>query len=224
MTATRPTVVLIHGLLRSQKSLRSLDLRLQEAGYPTWSVSYPSRQLDLQALAEWLHDRIARELPDRPLAAVTHSLGGVLLRLLADRLPWQSAVLIAPPNSGSRVAKKFVDLALFRAIYGPAGVQLATGPGERLEVPPPPQPFGVIAGTQRFSLGNPTSWLTHPLELFGADADHDGTVAVDETHHPDMADFVAIAANHTWILQHPETARQVLEFLAHGRFAHAPSA
>lgn len=143
----------------------------------------------------------------------------MLLRLLAERLPWTAAVLIAPPNAGSRVAKKFVDLALFRAIYGPAGVQLATAPGERLALPPPPRPFGVIAGTQRFSLGNPTSWLTHPLGVFGSDADHDGTVAVDETHHADMDDFAAIAANHTWILQHPETARQVLAFLQHGRFA-----
>lgn len=216
----QPTVVLVHGLLRSRRSVASLARRLEAAGYQTWAVSYPSRSLDLAGLADWLAARISAELADRPLFAVTHSLGGVLVRLLADRLPWTGAVLIAPPNGGSRAAGRFVRLGLFRAIYGQAGVQLGEAAQGGLKLPDPPRPFGILAGTRRVALGNPTSWLTHPLGVFGRDAVHDGTVALAETQHVAMTDFAEIDASHTWILDHPDTARQVLAFLRRGHFEH----
>lgn len=210
----RPTVVLLHGLLRSERSVRTLRARLEAAGHPTWAVTYPSRNRGLAELADWLFARIQADLAATPLFAVTHSLGGVLVRMLATRLPWTGAVLVAPPNTGSLAARTFAHLKLFQVIYGPAGLDVARGP----ELPPPPSPFGVIAGTKALAFGNPTSWLTRPLGVFPPDAPHDGTLAVEETQHPAMTDFAAIDASHTWILDHPDTARLVLAFLERGRF------
>lgn len=47
-----------------------------------------------------------------------------------------------------------------RVIYGSAGVQLGSELAEGNVWPDPPQPCGIIAGTQSLSPANPTSWLS----------------------------------------------------------------
>ncbi len=51
-----------------------------------------------------------------------------------------------------------------RALYGSAGVELGAEMAEGDVWPDPPQPCGIIAGSQSLSFANPTSWLT---SLFG---------------------------------------------------------
>ncbi len=50
------------------------------------------------------------------------------------------------------------------------------------------------------------------------EGDNDGTVAVDETHLPGIADHCVIETNHTGLLFSVEAARQVTQFLQRGRF------
>jgi hypothetical protein len=76
----------------------------------------------------------------------------------------------------------------------------------------------VIAGTRKLSLKNPTSWMTKVLKMFPPEAPHDGTLAVDETMHPAMADFTTVDATHTSIMNHPDAKRLVLLFLETGSF------
>jgi hypothetical protein len=210
----RPTVVFLHGLARTQRSLGGLRRAVERAGYPTWARSYPSRRLGLRELASWLDGEIARDLGDRPLCAVTHSLGGVLIRHMAGGSRWRGVVMLAPPNGGSRVAAAFRENPLFRWYFGPAGQELHDPAGW----PPPPSPFAVIAGTARLSPAAPPGWLTHALGLFPPDEPSDGTVAVSETRLAGMADFTTVPASHAWIMSHPGVARLVLGFLEDGRF------
>ena len=42
-----PTVVLLHGLARSARSMAGLARHLRRAGYETWSRSYPSRRVGI---------------------------------------------------------------------------------------------------------------------------------------------------------------------------------
>ena len=208
-----PLVVLLHGLARRDGSLARLRRQLEAAGHATWSRSYPSRRLSIAEAARVVADWIAEAAGGRPLHAVTHSLGGILVRHMHDpRLRWQRIVMLAPPNQGSAVAAALAAQPLFRWFYGPAGRELARGDGW----PAPPAPFAVIAGNRRLALGNPTSWTVG--RRFASDEPSDGTVAVAETRLPGMAAFAEVDATHTWIMGHPETSRRVLAFLAHGRF------
>jgi hypothetical protein len=47
---------------------------------------------------------------------------------------------------------------------------------------------------------------------------HDGTVAVDETRVPGLADHVVIDASHSGLLFSAEAVRQVAGYLARGSF------
>lgn len=205
-----PTVVLLHGLARRRGSLAGLGRALQEAGFPVWSSDYPSRRSSIAAAAAVLADRIAADLGDRPISAVTHSLGGIVIRHMNDRrLNWQRIVMLAPPNRGSQVAATFGASPLFRWFYGPAGTELSSRVEPRW--PPPPAPFAIIAGTRRRAVLNPTSWVSH--RVFAPDESHDGTISVDETRLPGEAFFATVDATHTFIMNDPRTHALILGFL-----------
>jgi hypothetical protein len=68
---------------------------------------------------------------------------------------------------------------------------------------------GVIAGRMPIGLGVVLGQLA---------GEHDGTVAVAETELPGIAGHCVVEANHTGLLFSVETARQITQFLRHGRF------
>jgi triacylglycerol lipase len=210
----KPTVIMLHGLARTKRSLAGLRRHLEEAGYPTWSISYPSRKAHIATLADDVAKRIEDDLSGRALVAVTHSLGGIIARHIADRLALDAILMLAPPNQGSRAARAMEGTPLFRAVFGPAGrdVQSSTG------WPVPRCPVAVIAGTSGASLSAPPSWVLGPKRVFGHGEAHDGVVAVSETHLEGMHAFATVPANHTWIMNDRATRRLVLQFLGEGRF------
>lgn len=214
------TVVLLHGLARSQRSMAGLRRHLEASGFRTWSCTYPSRHMGLADLAKRVSQQIRADLGDLEseggLLAVTHSLGGILVRHMGDALPWRGVVMLAPPNQGSRVARALHRLGPYRWYYGPAGQEVVRPP-EPEGWPPPPRPFAVIAGTRALSLSNPTSWLTRGLRLLPSQGS-DGTVALNETQLPGMADFRTVAAGHTFIMDHPQVRAWIVQFLREGRF------
>lgn len=52
-----------------------------------------------------------------------------------------------------------------RLLYGSAGVELGAEMAEGNVWPDPPQPCGIIAGTQALALANPTSWMTSVFHM-----------------------------------------------------------
>ena len=80
--------------------------------------------------------------------------------------------------------------------------------------------FAVIAGTRSLALSNPTSWTVG--RRFPPGVANDGTVAVEETKLPGMADFAEVDATHTWIMNAPIVHRLVCDFLARGKFTVPP--
>jgi triacylglycerol lipase len=215
--AERPTVVLLHGLGRTHRSLGGLRRHLERAGFETWARSYPSRRLSIGAAADQVAGWIARDLPaGRPLVAVTHSLGGILIRHLGARVPLRSVVMLAPPNQGSRLANALRDRSpyrwFFRWFFGPAGQEIGALDQVRAW-PGPVVPCLVIAGTRARAAANPTSWLSRRGPFFGPGEANDGTLAVDETRLPEPAVFAAVDASHTWIMNHPRARELVVRFL-----------
>jgi pimeloyl-ACP methyl ester carboxylesterase len=207
----KPIVVLLHGLARGHGSMMRLSRALRAAGFETWSHTYPSRRHSITYLAGALTEQLVAL--DRPLHAVTHSMGGVIVRHLHDpRLRWGRIVMLAPPNRGSRLAAGLVRNPLFRWFYGPAGTELA----DSSSWPDPPAKFAVIAGTRSLAWSNPTSWTVG--RRFAAGVANDGTVAVEETKHPAMDAFAEVDATHTWIMNERTVHALVIRYLREGAF------
>jgi triacylglycerol lipase len=213
---TRPLVVLLHGLARGHGSLAGIAKHLRAAGFETFGKTYPSRRHSIAYLAREVADWIVEHAGDRPVSAVTHSMGGVIVRHLHDeRIHWHRIVMLAPPNRGSQLAAGIRGNAVFRWYYGPAGAEL----GDGSSWPYPPAPFAVIAGTRGLALGNVTSWTMG--RRFPAGVAHDGTVAVDETKLDGMSAFAEVDATHTWIMNHARTRELAVQFLRAGSFQSA---
>jgi triacylglycerol lipase len=212
----KPTVVLLHGLLRTGRSMARLERALQRAGYPTYTGRYLSQRQSIEDSARG----IARELAalGRPLVLVTHSLGGILARYIAGPLAAEHALtverilMLAPPNAGSRLARRLSPSAAIRRVYGPAMLQLGT---EHATWPVPEVPIAIVAGTRAGGL-NPAAWFSRATGYIKADEPSDGTVLVEETHLPGMVDFATVHVGHTFIMDDAAVHEMVLHFLAHG--------
>jgi len=215
----KPTVVLLHGLGRTQRSMVGLRKFLEDSGYETWSRTYPSRKLGVSGLAETVSKWIRDDLGDRPVVGVTHSLGGILARHIGSDVNWDGIVMLAPPNRGSRVASALKSIPLYAWLFGPAGLEVATADGW----PAPPEPFAVIAGTAGATLGNVPSWLIGTLRLIPKDVAHDGTVTVEEAALDGMVSYAEVLASHTWLMNHPQCRELIIRFLETRSFDQAAS-
>jgi pimeloyl-ACP methyl ester carboxylesterase len=218
--ATHPTsegemVVLLHGLGRTDRSMRSLEARLTTAGFGVANLRYPSTELGPDALVALLDEQIEACCRSATrLHFVSHSLGGILVRAyLAKQRPPNlgRVVMLAPPNHGSELVDALGGSRLFESAFGPTATELGTDP-ESLpnRLPPPDFELGVIAGTARIN----------PLGTALVPGTSDGTVSVESTKLPGMTDFVTVPASHTFIMRSEAAAQQVVCFLREGRFQH----
>ncbi len=211
------SVVLLHGLSRTDRAMRPLAQYLTEAGFDVHNLRYASTEKSPEGLVEDLSEQVAACCDDASaLHFVGHSLGGILIRAyLAEQPPANTGrvVLIAPPNQGSELVDVLGDSALFRWALGPTGQQLGTEP-ESLpnRLPPPAVDVGVIAGTGTVS----------PLASAMIPGEDDGKVAVARTKLEGMKDYLLVPNSHTFIMRSKKVGAQVVHFLRTGRFVHAP--
>ena len=206
-----PLAILVHGLWMSGLGLTVIKRRLAADGsLRAVPFSYPT-------IAGSMSDHVcrlidyARAHSGEQLHFVGHSLGGlVILRALqvTDDLPPGRAVLLGSPLQGSRTAQSFARLPFGRALLGGALAEecIEWSPREwsgRRDV-------GVIAGSMKFGLGRLLTRL---------DAEHDGTVTVEETRLPGAKDHMVLPASHTGLLLSAEVAAQTRYFLENGEFS-----
>lgn len=210
----RERVVLLHGLARSDRSMRPLAKRLAEAGFEVTNLDYPSTSKDPEELTQ-LIDRVIEECcanESSPVHFVTHSLGGILVRAyLAEHRPPNlgRVVMLAPPNRGSEIVDLLGDTWLFEKIFGPTATQLGTSEQSLPNrIGPPTYELGVIAGNK----------VLNPLGAWLLSGQHDGTVSTDNTKLEGMSSFLVLPENHTFIMNDPEVAEEVIHFLENGEF------
>lgn len=213
-----PNVVLLHGLIRSGRSMTSIGEALSDAGYRVCNVSYPSTDHSIEILAsDHVAPAVSRCFPDSrvPVDFVTHSMGGIIVRQLAATRAIPNlgrVVMLGPPNSGSELVDEFGSWWLFRKINGPAGQELGTSSASTpRRLGPANFEVGIIAGDRSWN------WL---LSRYFPDR-NDGKVSVASAALAGMKDFLVINANHTFIVRNSEAISQTLRFLKDGVFAHA---
>lgn len=211
------TVVLLHGLGRSERSMRRLARALEEEGYRAVNLGYPSRQHTIGTLADTLAAELAECCADADtLHFVTHSLGGILLRIWEMEHEPRNlgrVVMLSPPNQGSGVAER-IPGRLLKLLMGPASVQLGTDSGSvPVQLPPADFELGVITGDATL---NPlfSAWLP---------GEDDGLVAVESAWVEGTDDFLVLPYTHTFIMYRERVIEEVLLFLRTGAFSEAHS-
>lgn len=212
------TVVLLHGLGRSGASMVRLERALTASGFRVVNLSYDSRTIPLETLArDWLPAQLRTNVSDPAtrLHFVTHSMGGILLRLYLREHPEarvHRVVMIAPPNQGSEVSARLKNFPPFRWLTGVNGVRLDPAPASLPRAlgpwPGTRGELGVIAGNFSF---NPifSAWLGGP---------DDGKVAVTSTHLTGETAHIVLPYSHTWLPARAETAKRAVRFLRNGNF------
>jgi hypothetical protein len=114
LDARADIVVGLHGFLTSSKSMKSIKKSLRRCGFEVCLWDYPSRRQCIEEHARNLIpylQGIACRCPGQPIHFVTHSTGALVLRAALNMpgCPQEAscgrAVLLAPPNQGSWLAR-----------------------------------------------------------------------------------------------------------------------
>ena len=209
------TIVLLHGLGRTAKSMTYIEKRLTGAGYTVFNYDYESRKSEIDSLVDDLQAFIEKCClqQETRLHFVTHSLGGILVRALIRRSRPSNlgkVVMLSPPNKGSETVDYLSDYTFFEKVFGPAAMQLGTDPDSfPNRLGPADFELGIITGDRTI---DPVSSLIIP----GTD---DGKVAVERTKLEGMTDFRVMGVSHAYIMQKPEVVDEVIYFLRNGRFS-----
>jgi triacylglycerol lipase len=215
----RACVILLHGLARTHRSMHKMAAALEQSGYRTINMDYPSRKasiehLALQVIPEALQQCSAPSC--ETIHFVTHSMGGILLRYYLSHRPIERlgrVVMLSPPNKGSEVVDAMRGRPLFKWYNGPAGQQLGTGPdGLPASLGPVDFPLGVITGDAHAFYDTRLSNI-----IPGPD---DGKVSVKSAQVEGMHDFLVLPYSHSFIMSKIQVILQTRHFLAHGSFIH----
>lgn len=207
------TVVLIHGLMRTERNMSGFYASFLRSGWSVETWSYPSREKLIEEHARDLVDylkTIAEQKPGKPISFVTHSMGGLILRtaLNLPDCPIEAklgrAVLVAPPNRGSIFARRLHRFPLARQLLGDqAGNQLMTKPVEdfrSLGKFPEEMPVLVISGVLGFNPMIPSA--------------NDGKVALSETTLDTPHYHLRSFSGHSWICHSPTVIWKAKRFLS----------
>ncbi|MBI5155337.1 hypothetical protein HZA57_08880, partial [Candidatus Poribacteria bacterium] len=208
-------VVLVPPLLNPRQVMSPLAWRLRRAGFPAQIFAYHSYLHDIPQSAQRLA-AFLRSLQCESVDIVAYSLGSILMRWAVnhcDMPPVRHAVMLGPPNCGAYMAD-FLSRKMgpvYPLIYGRCALQLrrgAFGLCARAGLMAPETKLGIIAGGR----GVPRGY--NPI----VPGDNDGTVGVQETVLPGMADFALVPGTHMQLPLQGRTARLVVRFLETGQF------
>ncbi|WKW13260.1 hypothetical protein Strain138_002577 [Pseudogemmatithrix spongiicola] len=203
--AARELVVVLHGMGRTARSMRPVELALREAGFDVLNIGYSSYCCSIPELGATIRQEIeAKRLPTHTrIHFVGHSLGNIIARWVIaqeDAPPGVGRlVMLAPPNQGAMMANRFAPIAGW--LLEPIDELRNDSTATVRQIPTPPGvEIGVIAGRD------------------------DSTVRLEETHVAGETAHIVVKGNHTFIMREPEVHRLTVEFLRSGRFTPAAAA
>jgi pimeloyl-ACP methyl ester carboxylesterase len=207
-------VVLLHGIFRTKRSMRTLEKALIKQGYQVLNMGYPSTKKRITEIASVIFDEMNQisSISEYKIHFVAYSMGCLVVRELLAKHPINNVgniVMIAPPNQGSEVADFLENNFLYKHFYGPAGMELTTHFARLNPFPRVQHRFGVIAGNV----------CLDPISYFILPKDNDGKVTIESTKLEGMSDHIVLPCSHTFIIINKVVIEQVKYFLRNGQFS-----
>lgn len=209
---SKECVVLLHGYLRNAKCMKPIESYLLKAGYDIQNISYPSTDHSISKISsEYIAPQIDNSNCEK-IHFIGHSMGGIIVRYyLSSNKPANlgKVVLITTPNSGSELVESIYNHPSVKWILiGPAVRELMPGSPLLKTLPMPDYEVGIITANKSI---NPITSI-----LFNGPSD--GTLSVDSMKLENMSDIIDINSTHTMVLIHPDTHKQISNFLKYGKF------
>lgn len=204
-------VYFIHGFMRKASSMKKMAKAFQKQDYETHLWGYPSSSQTIEEHSKLLVAELqecAQHHKGEPIHFVTHSLGGIVLRgaLNHPDCPKEAkigkAVLLAPPNQGSRYARFLNRFKWMRKILGQKSGQqlLTTETFDYLGQFPQQLDVLVISGT--------FGW--NPL----IKEKNDGKVGISETVLKTPHNQITVLCGHSWMMFSGDVIRHSLDFIS----------
>ncbi len=215
--ASDHVVILLHGLMRTRRSMASLQKYLQERmEAEVITISYASTRAPIADHARALR-QLVEALPGKPrIDFVGHSMGNIVVRhAIGD---WEAErpasdellgrlgriVMLGPPNQGAAIARRLGKLGLFAKVLGQGGMQLGRDWQRLLQhLATPPCPFAIVAGNL------PSGIPSNPL----VDGESDFIVSVEEARLEGASAFHEVPFLHSFLMDRPQVQAVVAEFL-----------
>ena len=208
---TQESIYFIHGFMRSASSMKKMAKAFQKQDYETYLWNYPSSSQTIEEHSQLLVEELqkcAQHHKGEPIHFVTHSLGGIILRAALNHpdCPEEAkigrAVLLAPPNQGSRFARFLNRFKLMRKILGrKSGYQLlTTDTFDHLGQFPEKLDVLIISGT--------FGWNPIVKEK------NDGKVGLSETILTTPHRQITVPCGHSWIMCSSNVIKHSLDFVS----------
>lgn len=213
-------VVVVHGLWRSRDAMTPVAEFLEkEGGYHVVNVTYASTREHIGDHARNLASVVDELDSVDEINFVACSLGNLVVRRYLFEQQKKSKdgkfdprfkrmVMLAPPNQGAQIARRFSGDAVVRAAWGVPGDEIAEWEKLAVKLATPPFEFGILAG------GKGTEKVRNPL--VGGDDDY--LLAVEETKLVGARDFAVLPVTHASIKRDPTALEYTLRFLREGHF------
>ena len=206
-------IILLHGINKTNSSLKNLERFLIGHGFEVVNISYPSTKYSIEEIVDIVHKFIGTELSKyKKISFVGFSMGGLVIRAYLNKYKLQNlekVVMVGTPNNGSEVADFFKDNILYKKFFGPAGGQLTTNQEKHnILFGKTYYKCGVIAGDL------PTDFC-YPLMRKNPS---DGKVSVSSTKLKNMEDHITLKVSHWYMPKSKKVWEQILYFLQYSKF------
>jgi pimeloyl-ACP methyl ester carboxylesterase len=207
------TIILVHGLWMTGIELSLLKHRLEtDHGFNCALFSYASVTGNMLDHVAKLRELAKAQKCER-LHFVGHSLGGVVCYKLLEStndLPPGRAIFMGSPLQGSRTLDAISKWTIGRVAVGDEVCkEVLQSEGRKWDGR---RDVGIIAGSVNMGFGR---FFTN--EMAG---NSDGTVLLEETQLEGAADQIVLPVTHTSMVFSPLVTRQIVKFLAEGKFDH----
>ncbi len=214
-SAAKHVIVLVHGLMRSSMSMKSMENALRKEGFQdTIRYSYSSSRRSIDDHATALQELLEDWPTSTRISFVGHSMGNIVVRRLLGELeakdPQQilnrcnAMVMLGPPNQGAAISRRLAPTGLYGIVTGKGGLQLGPRWQEfEQKLATPNFPFAIVAGDVT---GNR---IQNPL----IEAGNDYLVTIDETKLDGATEFVTKPVIHAFLMKDASIHKFAAEFL-----------
>lgn len=206
-------VVLLHGILKSSKCMKSFEKAFLECNYKVLNIDYPSTKLDILSIVDFIKPQIIEfsNSVDR-LHFVGHSLGGLIIRTLLNQYNFTNlgrVVLIGTPNKGTKLADFFKNFWLYKKLFGPAGQQLTTNQKDiKTSLGNIKYEMGIIAGLFKYN------FFTNLI----IKSPSDGLVSIESTKTDGTKQHIIIPSEHLKLTKNKRVIEHTIKFIETGSF------